>query len=65
MPSQPPETPFYDNEENTVLWRDMSRLYEEFVGPDSAQWSEREERFVTVLNDVHTRLRETVRRPQL
>lgn len=62
MPSRPPETSFYNDAENELLWRDMSRLYEQFLGPDSEKWSGREERFVTVLNDVHVKLRELPRR---
>lgn len=61
MPSRPPETKFYDNAENKELWRSISRLYEDFLGPDLEQWSEREERFVVVLNDVQVKLRETPR----
>ena len=65
MPSRPPETKFYEDEENKELWRSVTRLYEQFLGPDWEQWSEREERFLTVFNDVHVRLRETPRRAQV
>lgn len=61
MPSLPPKTRFYDNDENAELWRDMSRAYEQFLGRDSENWSEREERFVTVLNDIRVAIRETPR----
>lgn len=62
MPSRPPETDFYDDAENATLWRDVSRLYEEFTGPDEEKWVEREERFVVVLNDVLTRLHDARQR---
>lgn len=58
MPSRPPKTTFYQNVENTTLWRDVSRLYEQFVGPDEEKWAEREQKFVVVLNDALVRLRE-------
>ena len=58
MPSRPPETKFYHNPENYTLWRDISRTFEDFCGGDEAAWPERQERFVTVLNDVLVDLRE-------
>lgn len=65
MLSPPPPTPFYADAENETLWRDITRLYEQFLGRDSQQWSSREERFVTVLNDLHVRLREMPRRARV
>lgn len=55
MPSRPPETPFYEDDNNATLWRDISRTFEDFVGGEP----ERKERFVTVLEDVLVRLRES------
>ena len=65
MPSRPPETKFYDDAENVELWRSVTRLYEDFCGPDSEKWSEREDRFVIILNDVRSRVRETPRKAQV
>jgi hypothetical protein len=65
MASQPPETPFYNDTENAALWQDIASLYEGYLGRHSEHWSQREEMFVTVINDVHARLRDGVRRPQL
>lgn len=56
MPSHPPETVFYAEDENYKLWRVISRLYEEFCGLDETQWSERQEMFKTVVNDIIGRL---------
>lgn len=56
MPSRPPETEFYDLPENYTLWRDLSRLYEDFMGDDEEEWPGRSERFTAVLNDVQGRL---------
>lgn len=55
MPSRPPETPFYNDSDNATLWRDISRTFEDFVGDGS---DKRQERFVTVVEDVLVRLRE-------
>lgn len=55
MPSRPPETEFYQDDANATLWRDISRVYEDFVS-DGAE--NREERFITVVEDVLVRLRE-------
>jgi hypothetical protein len=54
MPSRPPETPFYQNSANHELWRDLSRLFEDFVGDSQ----ERKAQFITVVEDVLVRLRE-------
>lgn len=54
MPAPPPETEFYENDENYTLWRDLSRLYEDWAPTDAP---EREERFLTVLHDITNRLR--------
>lgn len=59
MPSRPPETPFYRDDDNAVLWRDMSRLYEDFCGPEPALWMDRQKRFQVVLEDIGVRLRES------
>lgn len=60
MPSRPPETKFYDNHENATLWRDISRLFEDFCGDDEEKWDERQKRFEIVLGDVQVRLREKI-----
>lgn len=54
MPAPPPETPFYDDNDNAELWRDESRLFENFVGGEP----QRIERFITVVEDILVRLRE-------
>jgi hypothetical protein len=54
MPARPPETEFYDNYENFKLWRDVSRLFEDWAPFDAP---ERTERFMTVLQDINNRLR--------
>ncbi len=59
MPSRPPETLFYDDPQNYVLWRDVSRVYEDFCGDDNTKYAERTEQFVTVLNDVLTKLNDS------
>ncbi len=61
MPSHPPETEFYVDDENYTLWRDISRVFEEFQGDDSSRWPERRERFKTVLGDVLVMLTEAER----
>ena len=60
MPTSPPETQFYDNPDNAELWRDISRLFEDFL-PDTSERlavfsEERIERFLTVLSDVQNGL---------
>lgn len=57
MPSRPPETQFYQETANYQLWRDISRLHEEFAGPDESQWPERRRAFERVLTDVSGKLR--------
>lgn len=52
MPSRPPDTKFYEDEQNATLWRDVSRLYEDFLGSEEAQWGQLQLRFQRVLNDV-------------
>jgi hypothetical protein len=54
MPSHPPDTDFYnfDNETYT-LWRDVSRLWEDWAPIESPQ---RKERFKKVLNDIIEKL---------
>jgi hypothetical protein len=56
MPSHPPDTTFYEDGANSTLWRDISRLYEDFLGDDKSQWPERQKRFKIVLGDVDSRL---------
>jgi len=59
MPSHPPETELYNDPRNKTLWRDISRLYEDFCGSepeDEAKWPERQQAFTHVLLDVHARL---------
>jgi hypothetical protein len=58
MPSRPPETEFYKDDLNHELWRDVSRLYEDRVGPNG----ERKQDFKTVLTDITARLDETPER---
>ena len=59
MPSQPPETPFYNQPDNYTLWRDVSRTYEDFMGDDKTRWAQHKEAFVTVLEDILVMLRES------
>lgn len=59
MPAPPPETKFYENDANSTLWRDVSRLFEDFCGDDESKWPEREKRFEVVLEDVLVKLRES------
>lgn len=54
MPAHPPETEFYDNDENYTLWRNISREYEDWAPIDAPR---RDERFLTVLHDIANRLR--------
>jgi hypothetical protein len=55
MPARPPVTEFYENNyENFKLWRDVSRLFEDWAPSDSP---DRTERFITILNDITNRLR--------
>lgn len=54
MPARPPETEFYENQENYTLWRDVSRLFEDWAPVDA---QDRTERFITILQDVINRLR--------
>jgi hypothetical protein len=61
MPSRPPPTAFYDNGENAELWRDISRLYEDFLGSDEEQWMARQERFLSVIIDIRVKLRDKPR----
>lgn len=49
MPSRPPETPFYERPSCYQLWRDVSRLYEDFIGSEEDL---RKGEFVHVLQDV-------------
>lgn len=53
MPSEPPKTRFYQYEHRSALWREISRLYEGFAGPEG----ERKEEFVTVLEDMLVEIR--------
>ena len=62
MPSRPPETQFYEDPDNETLWRDVSRLYEDFLGGKESEWPKRRASFETVLNDVLVQLRETEKR---
>lgn len=59
MPSHPPETKFYENDDNATLWRDISRIFEDFAGEDPSQWPAMKDRFGTVLEDTLVRLRES------
>lgn len=56
MPSRPPETEFYNDTANKTLWRDISRLFEDFCGSDEAVWRSKQEAFQSVLADVQERL---------
>ena len=51
MPSHPPETQFY-TAPREQLWRDISRLYEDFAGPRG----EFKDDFEIVLRDILDRL---------
>jgi hypothetical protein len=53
MPARAPETAFYHDDANYTLWRDISRLYEEFVGDGDEQ---RKRDFSTVMDDILGRL---------
>lgn len=56
MPAHPPDSQFYDDVDNATLWRDLSRLFEDFV--PRATSDERKERFLAVLSDIDGRLNE-------
>lgn len=58
MPARPPETSFYDNPQTAILWRDLSRLYEDFAGVYEDAWPKRQETFKTVIRDVLSQLEE-------
>lgn len=68
MPSHPPETSFYNDADNATLWRDVSRLLDDFLSPKHyaldqpetprASSEERNERFGKVLADITKKLRE-------
>lgn len=54
MPARPPDNEFYNsNDENFMLWRDVSRLWEDWAPADAP---DRKERFETVLTDILARL---------
>lgn len=53
MPAPPPQTKFYEDDDNAELWRGISRLYDDFNPQNTKQ---REQRFATVLNDMLTTL---------
>lgn len=59
VPSRPPETKVYESENAATLWRDLSRLYEDFCGPDPEQWEDRKVRFQTVIGDIQVHLRDS------
>lgn len=61
MPSRPPETKVYDDPAVATLWRDISRLYENFLGNDTPFWERRQEQFEIVLEDILVRLRDSER----
>lgn len=61
MPSRPPETKFYDDEDNATLWRDISRRYEDFAGNDTSLWKRKQEQFTIVLRDFLVRLGDSER----
>jgi hypothetical protein len=63
MPSRPPETKFYEDTENSALWRDLSRQYEDFLGDKESEWTTRRGRFETIVNDMLVRLREVKQEP--
>lgn len=52
MPSHPPDTTFYSDPATYTLWRDLTRMYEDFVGEDESQWEEKRKRFEIVMNDI-------------
>jgi hypothetical protein len=56
MPSNPPENKLYSDPQNATLWRDISRLYEEFCGEKEELYEERSRVFVRILGDVSLRL---------
>jgi hypothetical protein len=56
VPSHPPDTEFYDEPRNAALWRDLSRIFEDFAGEDEPRWPERREVFAAVVQDVLSRL---------
>lgn len=53
MPSHPPDTDFYTNDENYTLWRDISRTFEDWAPIDAP---DRNQRFRQVLADVVAQL---------
>jgi hypothetical protein len=56
MPSHPPETGFYQNDANYQLWRDVTSLYEAFVGDNEADWPEKRRDWERVMSDIAWRL---------
>jgi hypothetical protein len=63
MPSPAPETEFYEVPENRELWRDVSRLYEDFCGENEELFASKSADFEVILNDVLGRLNQTVVQP--
>lgn len=59
MPSHPPDSQFYKADGTYTLWRDLTRLFEDFCGDDPSQWPDRRERFKVVAEDVLARLAES------
>jgi hypothetical protein len=56
MPSHPPEDKFYEADDTFTLWKDVSRLYEDFCGSDFREYPKKQEKFKRVLRDVINRL---------
>lgn len=58
MPSHPPETKLYEDGTVAALWRDISRLFEDFCGSDRNQWPQKQKQFEIVLGDIQVRLKD-------
>lgn len=54
MPSRPPQTQFYKDSANHELWRDITRLYEDWIPSEEEN---RNIHFSKVLQDVINNLR--------
>lgn len=57
MPSHPPDNQFYKaNPRAHTLWRDVSRLFEDYSGDNEEEFPQRQIEFERVLKDTLHRL---------
>lgn len=54
MPAQAPD--YITDERERELYRDISRIFEDYCGDDPKQYSEREQSFATILAIIRTTL---------